>query len=222
VTIVYKGEVSHRDSTGKGGTIGPGDVQWMTAGAGILHQEFHSEQFTATGGEFEAVQLWVNLPSKDKMATPGYQSIVSAQIPNVALPNDAGSVRIIAGEYDGNKGPARSFTPMNVWDVRLRQGGVAQLDQPDGWNTAVVVLHGTVLVNDDKVVREAQMVVLDREGTGVSIEANNDAGVLVLSGEPIEEPIVGYGPFVMNTHEEIEQAMLDFQSGRFGEIAATA
>lgn len=220
VTIVYKGEVAHRDSTGRGGVIGPGDVQWMTAASGILHEEFHSEAFTASGGELEMVQLWVNLPAKDKMAQPGYQAIVDRDIPQVALPGNAGDVRIIAGNYDGHTGPARTFTPMNVWDLRLRQDRMAQFDLPDGWNTAVVVLHGAVLVNDDTVVREAQMVVLDREGTGVSIEANNDAVVLLLSGEPIDEPIVGYGPFVMNSREEIEQAMRDFQSGRFGEITA--
>lgn len=222
VTIVYKGEVSHRDSTGRGGTIGPGDVQWMTAGAGILHEEFHSEDFTNAGGALEMVQLWVNLPAKDKMTPPGYQAIVASDIPRIPLADDAGEVRVIAGAYDGHKGPAHTYTPMNVWDLRLRQGGIAQFDQPDGWNTAVVVLHGTVLVNGDAVLREAQMVVLDRDGTGVSIEANNDAVVLLLAGEPIDEPIVGYGPFVMNTHEEIEQAMRDMQSGRFGEIGASA
>ena len=220
VTIVYQGEVSHRDSTGQGGTIGPGDVQWMTAGAGILHEEFHSARFTSTGGPLEMVQLWVNLPARHKMTRPGYQAIVAQDIPQLALPDDAGSVRVIAGEYDGRKGPARTFTPMNVWDVRLKPGGVARLDQPDGWNTAVVVLHGTVMVNDDKIVREAQMVVLDREGTGLTIEANNEAVLLLLAGEPIDEPIVGYGPFVMNSREEIEQALRDFQSGHFGEIAA--
>ncbi|HLU76814.1 MAG TPA: pirin family protein [Burkholderiales bacterium] len=220
VTIVYKGEVSHRDSTGKGGTIGPGDVQWMTAGAGILHEEFHSERFTRTGGPMEMVQLWVNLPAEHKMTRPGYQAIVAQDIPQIALPDDAGEVRVIAGAYNDRKGPASTFTPMNVWDLRLRAGGIAQIDQPDGWNTAIVALHGTMLVNGEKILREAQMVVLDREGTGVGIEANNDAVALLLAGEPIDEPIVGYGPFVMNTHAEIEQAMRDFQSGRFGEIGA--
>ena len=222
VTIVYQGELEHRDSTGGGGLIGAGDVQWMTAGAGILHEEFHSEHFTNSGGALEMVQLWVNLPAKDKMTPPGYQAIVAADIPQVPLPDDAGEVRVIAGAYEGRKGPAHTYTPMNVWDLRLRQGGIAQLDQPDGWNTAVVVLHGTVLVNGDAILREAQMVVLDRDGSGVDIEAHNDAVVLLLAGEPIDDPIVGYGPFVMNTHEEIEQAMRDVQSGRFGEVNATA
>ncbi len=219
VTIVYKGEVSHRDSTGKGGTIGPGDVQWMTAGSGILHEEFHSEAFTGKGGALEMVQLWVNLPATDKMAAPGYQAILDREIPVVAIPNDAGSVRVIAGEYGQQKGPAHTFTPMHVWDMRMNQGGVAELEVPDGWNTALVVLRGTVLVNGDTVAREAQLVVLDKSGRHLTIEANNDAVLLLLSGEPIDEPIVGYGPFVMNSQAEITQAITDFNSGRFGQMA---
>ncbi len=219
VTIVYKGEVAHRDSTGQGGTIGPGDVQWMTAGAGILHEEFHSEAFTRGGGTLDMVQLWVNLPAKDKMAAPGYQAILDGDIPVVALPDGAGSVRVIAGEYAQKKGPARTFTPMHVWDMRLNQGGISELEVPDGWGTALVVLRGTVLVNGDTVAREAQMVVLDKAGRHLSIEANNDAVLLLLSGEPIDEPIVGYGPFVMNNEAEIAQAITDFNSGRFGQMA---
>jgi redox-sensitive bicupin YhaK (pirin superfamily) len=218
VTIVYKGEVAHRDSTGQGGTIGPGDVQWMTAGAGILHEEFHSPAFTESGGILEMVQLWVNLPAKDKMTAPGYQAILDHAIPRVALPDGAGIVRVIAGEYAGHTGPARTFTPMYVWDMRLTQGGISKLTLPEGWNAAAVVLHGTVLVNGDAVAREAQMVVLDRAGQSLSIEANNDAVVLLLSGEPIDEPIVGHGPFVMNNQQEISQGMADFNSGRFGQI----
>ncbi len=219
VTIVYKGEVAHRDSTGKGGVIGPGDVQWMTAGSGILHEEFHSPDFSAKGGDLEMVQLWVNLPAQHKMTAPGYQGIVSSDIPSVSLPNDAGSVRVIAGEFDGHKGPARTFTPMNVWDIRLAQGGFSALNVPEGWTAALVVLRGTVQVNGSALARESQMVVLDREGRDVSIEANSDAVVLLLAGEPIDEPIVGHGPFVMNTPQEIVQAFTDFQSGRFGQIA---
>ncbi|WP_447777638.1 pirin family protein [Variovorax boronicumulans] len=218
VTIVYKGEVSHRDSTGQGGTIGPGDVQWMTAGAGILHEEFHSEAFTRDGGELAMVQLWVNLPAKDKMATPGYQAIVDAQIPSVPLPEGAGSVRVIAGDYLGNKGPAHTFTPIDVWDLRLNQGAQVTLPVPEGHAAAVVVLRGTVQVNGETVVRDAQMVLLDRAGDAVTIDANNDAVVLLLSGEPIDEPIVGHGPFVMNTRDEIVQAMKDFGSGKFGQM----
>jgi redox-sensitive bicupin YhaK (pirin superfamily) len=218
VTIVYQGEVAHRDSTGQGGVIGPGDVQWMTAGAGIVHEEFHSEAFTRQGGELEMVQLWVNLPAKDKMAAPGYQAIVDAQIPRVALPRDAGSLRVIAGEFDGHKGPARTFTPMDVWDVRLRQGARVTLPLSEGRGVALVVLRGTVQVNGTEILRDAQLVLLDRSGDELTLEANGDATVLLLSGEPIDEPIVGHGPFVMNTAAEIDQAITDFNSGRFGRM----
>ena len=222
VTIVYQGEVEHRDSTGAGGRIGPGDVQWMTAAAGILHEEFHSPDFTRNGGTLEMVQLWVNLPAKDKMAQPGYQSILDKDIPSVALPEDAGSVRVIAGEFAGVRGPARTFTPIDAWDVRLRKDKAMRFDARAGHTLALIVLHGTVLVNDTQVVREAQMVLFDREAGSVSIEANSDATLLVLGGEPIEEPVVGYGPFVMNTQAEIAQAIADFNSGRFGRISATS
>lgn len=216
VTIVYQGEVAHSDSTGKGGTIGPGDVQWMTAGAGILHEEFHSSAFSHSGGQLEMVQLWVNLPAKDKMATPGYQAIVASDIPTVPLPGGAGSLRVIAGAFEGHAGPARTFTPMNVWDLRLEQGGLAELTLPEGWTTSLVVLHGSVQINGDAYVGAAQMAVLDRAGQRVSIEASSDTVALLLAGEPIDEPIVGHGPFVMNTQQEIVQAMTDFNSGRFG------
>jgi quercetin 2,3-dioxygenase len=218
VTIVYQGEVEHRDSTGGGGMIGPGEVQWMTAGGGLLHEEFHSRDFTQKGGTFEVVQLWVNLPARDKMIQPAYQAIGRDSIPEVTLADGAGRVRIIAGEYDGHKGPARTFSLMHVWDMRLRPDATASFDIPEGWTTAIVVLHGTVLVNGSEVVREAQFALLDRSGTSVSIEANNEATLLVLAGEPIEEPVVGYGPFVMNTREQIQQAMDDFNSGRFGSM----
>ena len=221
VTIVYKGEVAHQDSTGSGGMIGPGDVQWMTAASGILHEEFHSPAFTQTGGPFEMVQLWVNLPARDKMSEPHYQGIVDQQIPSVALPGGAGSVRVIAGDYDGHQGPAQTFTPINVWDVRLAQGKEAALKLPAGHTAAVVVLHGRLLVNGE-VVREAQMALLEREGDDLKLEANSDATLQVLSGEPIQEPIVGHGPFVMNTEAEIATAMADFNAGRFGRISQAA
>lgn len=220
VTIVYKGEVEHRDSTGKGGVIGPGDVQWMTAGAGILHEEFHSHAFTQTGGELEMVQLWVNLPAKDKMTAPGYQGILNADIPVVDLADDAGRLRVIAGSYNGSKGPASTFSPLDVWDVSLLPGKVATFTLPEGRTLGVVVLHGTVLVNDAQPVREAEMALLGREGREFTVEANNDAAFLVLSGEPLDEPVVGHGPFVMNTHTEIRQAIADFNSGRFGSMPA--
>ncbi|MFK2877309.1 pirin family protein [Rhodanobacter hydrolyticus] len=218
VTIVYEGEVEHRDSTGAGGKIGPGDVQWMTAASGILHEEFHSREFTRSGGTLEMVQLWVNLPAKNKLAAPGYQTLLDANIPSVALPDGAGQLRVIAGEYAGHHGPARTFTAMDVWDVRLKAGKSAAFSVPAGRTLALVVLKGAVLVNGSEVTREAQMVVLERDGSEVALEANSDTTLLLLDGEPIDEPIVGYGPFVMNTREEIGQAVTDFNSGRFGRM----
>ncbi len=220
VTIVYQGEVEHRDSTGGGGTIGPGDVQWMTAASGILHDEFHSRAFTHDGGTLEMVQLWVNLPAKDKSAAPGYQAISSKDIPSVALPGGAGSLRVIAGEYAGTRGPAKTFTPIDVWDLRLKAGKSAELRVTEGRTLALVVLRGTVLVNDTDIAREAQLVLFDRAGTDFNLEANNDVRVLVLSGEPIDEPVAAYGPFIMNTEAEIRQAIDDFNQGKFAKASA--
>ncbi|MFC5742320.1 pirin family protein [Dyella tabacisoli] len=219
VTIVYEGEVEHRDSTGGGGKIGPGDVQWMTAASGILHEEFHSRDFSRKGGTLEMVQLWVNLPAKDKMAPARYQTLMNKDIPAVDLPDGAGKVRVIAGDYQKHRGPALTFTPIDVWDIRLNQGHEARFEVPAGRTLALVVLRGTVQVNGSQIAREAQLVMLDREGSDVLVEANSDASLLLLSGEPIDEPIVGHGPFVMNTVEEINQAIVDFNSGRFGQIA---
>jgi hypothetical protein len=218
VTIVYKGEVEHKDSTGAGGKIGPGDVQWMTAASGILHEEFHSQDFTRAGGVLEMVQLWVNLPARDKMSPPRYQTLLEQDIPVVELAGAAGKVRVIAGDYAGHHGPALTFTPIDVWDIRLNSGGTSTFEVPAGRTLALIVLQGTVMVNAESIAREAQMVVLGRDGEKVSIEANTDATVLLLSGEPIAEPIAGYGPFVMNTQAEIRQAVDDFNSGRFGQI----
>lgn len=220
VTIVYQGELEHKDSTGAGGLIGPGDVQWMTAAGGILHEEFHSPAFSQSGGTIEMVQLWVNLPARDKMAEPGYQTLLDAQIPVVDLPEGAGRVRVIAGGFGGAKGPARTFTPMDVWDLRIRQGGIGRFEATEGHTLALVVLHGTALVNGSEV-REGQLVHLDRAARAVEIEATTDASVLWLSGEPIDEPVVGYGPFVMNSDAEIRQAVTDFQGGRFGRMQAS-
>jgi quercetin 2,3-dioxygenase len=223
VTIVYQGEVAHRDSAGGGGVIGPGDVQWMTAGGGILHEEFHSPAFTRSGGTVEMVQLWVNLPARDKMTAPGYQHLAAADIPVVALPDGAGSLRVIAGEHaaDGvvHRGPARTFTPVNVWDMRLAAGHATTLDVPEGHTTALVVLHGSVSANGQPV-REAQMALFHREGSALRIDADTDAVVLLLGGEPMDEPVVGYGPFVMNTAEEIRAAIDDFNNGRFERVVA--
>jgi redox-sensitive bicupin YhaK (pirin superfamily) len=218
VTIVYEGEVEHRDSTGTGGKIGPGDVQWMTAAGGILHEEFHSHDFTRTGGTFRMIQLWVNLPAKDKMSAPGYQTLLDADIPSVDLPGKAGRVRVIAGAFDGQRGPAHTFTPMNVWDLRLDRGRTSVLDLPEGHTAALVVVSGAVLVGGYEI-GEAQMALLEREVRNVAIETSADATILVLTGEPIDEPIVGHGPFVMNSETEIRQAVDDFNSGRFGQMA---
>jgi quercetin 2,3-dioxygenase len=222
VTIVYNGEVAHRDSTGAGGLIGPGDVQWMTAASGILHEEFHSPAFTRTGGAMEMVQLWVNLPARSKMQAPGYQNILNAQIPSVDLADGAGRVRVIAGRFEDHQGPARTHTPMDVWDLRLNAGKTVRLPLIPGHTAALVVLAGTVLVNGEAVAREAQLVQFQRDGDSLEIEANSEAKLLFLGGEPIEEPVVGHGPFVMNTREEIVQAFQDFQSGKFGRMAASA
>lgn len=218
VTIVYEGEVAHRDSTGAGGLIGPGDVQWMTAASGILHEEFHSEAFTRSGGMLEMVQLWVNLPARDKLGAPGYQTLLNQDIPSVDLPHGAGRVRVIAGAFGGHAGPARTFTPIDVWDMRLNAGATAELAATPGHTLALVVLRGTVLVNEHEVVREGQLLHFDRSGDQVRLEANSDATLLWLAGEPIDEPVAGYGPFVMNTQAEIAQALTDLRSGRFGRL----
>jgi redox-sensitive bicupin YhaK (pirin superfamily) len=220
VTIVYDGEVSHKDSTGQGGTIGPGDVQWMTAGSGILHQEFHSEDFAKRGGVLQMVQLWVNLPAKHKMTAPGYQPILSQSIPQIELSNSRGSIRVIAGEYEGHVGPAKTFTPMNVFDIRLKKGEELVLPIADGWNTSVVVLRGALEGGGDSgvVAKDAKMLMFSQEGEDIKIRALEDSVAFLLSGEPIDEPIVGHGPFVMNTRQEIDQAISDFNRGAFGSI----
>ena len=216
VTVVYDGQVEHKDSAGNGGIIGPGDVQWMTAGGGILHEEYHAPGFAETGGPFRMIQLWVNLPAKDKMAPGGYQGILSADIPVVDLPDGAGKGRVIAGELLGATGPARTFTPINMWDLRLNPDVELTLDLPEGHTAMLVVLTGHVTVGGGQAAGEAEMVLLSREGGEVALHADGEAMLLVLTGEPIDEPIVGQGPFVMNTEAEVRQAFEDFASGRFG------
>ncbi|MEP1593680.1 MAG: pirin family protein [Halieaceae bacterium] len=218
VTVVYSGELEHRDTSGAGGLIGEGDVQWMTAGGGIVHEEFHSQQFTEQGGLLDMVQLWVNLPASAKDTPAAYQTLLNKDIPRVSLEDDGGTLRVIAGEYLEHKGPANTFTPINVWDLRLEPGARVNLPIPEGHTTLVAVLNGLVQINDTDVLREAELANLDREGQEIVLESNNDARLLVLSGEPIDEPVVGYGPFVMNTEGEIKKAMLDFQSGKFGAL----
>ncbi|EDM49199.1 pirin family protein [Marinobacter algicola] len=218
VTVVYSGELEHRDTSGAGGLIGEGDVQWMTAGAGIVHEEFHSQKFTEQGGLLNMAQLWVNLPASAKDTPAAYQTLLNEDIPRVSLEDDGGTLRVIAGEYLEHKGPANTFTPINVWDLRLEPGARVNLPVPEGYTTLVAVLNGSVQINDTDVLREAELANLDREGQEIVLESNNDARLLVLSGEPIDEPVVGYGPFVMNTEGEIKKAMLDFQSGKFGAL----
>jgi hypothetical protein len=219
VTIVYQGEVAHRDSAGNSGVIGPGDVQWMTAASGILHDEFHSPDFTARGGALEMVQLWVNLPAAQKMTQPRYQGILSKNIPQVDLAGVAGSVRVIAGNFAGVAGPAAAVSPLNVWDAKLRAGHELTLSLPQGHCAAIAVLRGAIVANASRVARDAELVLLDRSGEDVRIAAAADTSMVVLSGALIAEPIVGYGPFVMNSRQEIESAMNDFRLGKFGRIA---
>jgi redox-sensitive bicupin YhaK (pirin superfamily) len=224
VTIVYQGEVAHRDSAGNSGVIGVGDVQWMTAASGILHDEFHSPAFTKSGGALEMVQLWVNLPAKHKMSAPRYQTILDRDIPRVALPQDAGMVRVIAGSliqgasFAEARGPASTFSPLNVWDLQLNAGGAVTLPIPAGHIAALAVLRGRVSVNESAPVGGVQLLLLGAAGDEISVRADQPSSVLVLSGIPIPEPIVGYGPFVMNSREEIAQAVRDFQSGKFGRM----
>jgi redox-sensitive bicupin YhaK (pirin superfamily) len=220
VTIVYDGEVEHRDSTGRGGIIGPGDVQWMTAGSGILHQEFHSDAFGRTGGPFRMVQLWVNLPAENKMVRPGYQAILNTDIPSVDLLGGAASVRVIAGSFGEVKGPAKTFTPINVWDVRVKSDLTVTLNVPNGHTLILAVLSGYVVVNTNNTAGTAEVLILGRAGDSVSISADAGTVMLVLTGEPIDEPIVGYGPFVMNSQDQIRQALTDLKSGQFGHIAS--
>ncbi len=219
VTIAYQGEVAHADSYGGGGTIGTGDVQWMTAGSGVMHEEFHSERFSREGGMFEMVQLWVNLPKAHKMTTPKYQAIKSADISVVQLGDNAGMARIIAGELSSTSGVASTFSPINMWDVVLNTGKAHTFAVPESHNLIILVLDGTVQINGEDIARRGELVTFERGGADVQIEANNDAKLLILTGEPLNEPVVGYGPFVMNSREEIIQAMRDVQSGKFGRIA---
>jgi quercetin 2,3-dioxygenase len=219
VTIAYQGSVSHRDSAGNSGTIYPGDVQWMTAASGVVHEEMHAQEFAEKGGTFEMVQLWVNLPKAVKMSAPRYQGITKEQIPTVTL-GTSGQARIIAGELDGVKGAATTFTAINVFDVRLKAGDTAKLSLPDGHNAAVVLLQGDVVLNGSQALQgAAKIATLSADGDSILLEPKADSMVLVLSGEPIGEPVASYGPFVMNTQEELVQAFADFKAGRMGQLS---
>ena len=220
VTIVYQGELEHRDSAGNGGRIGPGDVQWMTAAAGVVHEEFHSDRFTRSGGTMEMMQLWVNLPARDKMSPPRYQTLLERDIPAVALPDGAGRLRVIAGKFAGHRGPARTFTPMDVWDLRLAAGRTVSLAMPDGHTAALVPMHGGVTVNGDRAAAPSELVLFGRSGGEFTVGAVAETTILVLGGQPLGEPVVGYGPFVMSSEREIAQAIRDYQGGRFGQLPA--
>jgi len=211
VTLVLAGEVDHQDTAGNGGRIGPGEVQWMTAGSGLLHKEMHSPEFTRRGGKFHALQLWVNLPAKSKMSAPRYQTLVNDQIPVVD------GVRVLAGAYQGTKGPAQTFTPVNLFDVRLGAGQKLRLNLRDGYSAGLYVVEGRVLINGEKV-ETTELAVLDRKGDEIELDAITDAIVFVMNGAPIDEPVVGHGPFVMNTSREIQQAFADYHAGRLGTI----
>lgn len=218
VTVVYQGEVIHRDSAGHGGRVGPGDVQWMTAASGVVHEEKHGDELTRNGGVLEMVQLWVNLPKKDKMSAPRYQDLLEKNIPVVALEGDAGSARLIAGEWKDKKGPAKTFTPINLWDLSLKSGRRIELDLSEG-DTAMVLVRRGQIVSDGRTADEGEIAIFGRGGRKVLLEARGDAiSALLMSGRPIDEPVVGYGPFVMNTKDEIRLAAEDYNQGRMGHL----
>ncbi|AZJ35879.1 pirin family protein [Tenacibaculum singaporense] len=216
VTIAYKGRVEHGDSAGGGGIIGEGDVQWMTAASGVLHKEFHETEWSKTGGEFQMVQLWVNLPAKDKMSPPKYQAIANAEMARIPLANNGGEVEVIAGEYEGNKGPASTFSPVNMFNVKLKKGAKTQLTFPAHYTTSILPVEGSVKINEETDVFQDHFALFANDGDTFTIEALEDTVVLVLSGEPLNEPIAAHGPFVMNTKQELIEAFQDFNTGKFG------
>ena len=216
VTIAYKGKVEHNDSTGAGGIIEEGGVQWMTSGSGILHKEYHEKNFSKKGGEMQMVQLWVNLPTKDKMTTPKYQNLNNKDLSKVELENNAGSIDIIAGEYEDHKGPAASFSPLSLFNVKLKKGKGTSFSFNENHNTGLLIIKGSVTVNNSEKAPTNHFVLFKNKGKEFTLRADEDATILVLSGEPIDEPIASYGPFVMNTNEEIKQTIDDFNNGKFG------
>ncbi|REH48780.1 hypothetical protein C7448_10558 [Tenacibaculum gallaicum] len=216
VTIAYKGRVEHGDSAGGGGIIGEGDVQWMTAASGVLHKEFHETEWSKTGGEFQMVQLWVNLPAKDKMSPPKYQAIANAEMAKIPLTDGGGEIEVIAGEYKGNKGSASTFSPVNMFNVKLKKGVKTQLTFPEKYTTAILSVEGSVKVNESNNVLEDHFALFKNDGDTFTLEALEDAVILVLSGEPLNEPIAAHGPFVMNTKQELIEAFQDFNTGKFG------
>ena len=222
VSIAYQGAVDHEDSAGNRGSIGSGDVQWMTAGAGVLHKEIHGHDFARRGGPFEMLQLWVNLPASAKMSAPAYQTLLASDIPVVNLPDGGGSVRVIAGDFGSAHGPARTFTPINLLDVRVNAGARLRLNLHDGFSAAIYLLKGSIQLNSIESAQQHELVLFDHEGDEATIEAVDDSTLFVMNGQRIDEPVVGYGPFVMNTQQQIHQAVADFQAGRMGTVPALA
>ena len=216
VTIAYKGKVEHNDSTGAGGVIEEGGVQWMTSGKGILHKEYHEKNFSKKGGEMQMVQLWVNLPAKDKMTEPKYQNIENNDLAKVDLGNGVGTIDIIAGEFENNKGPASSFSPLSLFNVKLKKGKGTSLSFKESHNTGLLIIKGNVTINNSEKAPTNHFVLFNNKGSEFTIRADDNAEILILSGEPIDEPIASYGPFVMNTNDEIRQTIDDFNNGKFG------
>lgn len=218
VTIVYAGEIEHRDSSGGGGLIKTGDVQWMTAASGLVHNEFHGKEFSKSGGEFEMIQLWVNLPAKFKMEKPRYQSLMNKLIPKIELLDNAGYVRIIAGEFNEIKGPASTFSPLNLWDIHLKKTTELILNVPRGHSSFLFILKGKIQTFENKIIDQNEIAIFENNGSQIILNAKEETTLLFMSGEPLQEPIFGHGPFVMNTKEEILQAFNDYQSGKMGRL----
>ena len=217
VTIAYRGKIAHHDSFGNSGVIGEGDVQWMTAASGLLHKEYHEEEFSKKGGPFQMIQLWVNLPAKDKMSKPKYQGITNDQLGKYPLPNDGGEIEVIAGEYNGIKGAAFTFTPIEMYNAKINKGSTVAFHLPENFNTGILVVEGSVKANGQFAPAD-NFILFKNEGETITIEATEDSILFILSGEPINEPIAAYGPFLMNTHEELEEALEDFNKGKFGHL----
>lgn len=218
VTIAYHGRVEHGDSSGGGGVIGEGEVQWMTAGKGVLHKEFHETEWSKTGGLFQMIQLWVNLPAKDKTISPKYQSVSKETMQHTVLPDDLGTVEVIAGNYNNVVGVASTFTPIEMYNLKGQKGAQASFKIPASYNTFLLVVEGNVLLNGTDEVKENHLALLQNQGEEFTVDIQQDAVVFIAGGEPINEPIVHYGPFVMNTMQEIEEAIQDFQNGKFGNL----
>ena len=218
VTIAYEGAIAHRDSAGNGGVIGPGEVQWMTAGGGVLHNEFHEQEFSRAGGVLHMIQIWVNLPRAHKLAAPKYQALTEETIKAVALPDGRGAVRVISGAFEDTRGPAETFSPAHMLDLRLKPGAHVRLPTPKDYNTALLVLAGEVTANGSKTVSAGEFILFKDDGDEVIVDSLGESTVMFLSGAPIDEPLVHYGPFVMNSVDEINQAIVDFNSGKFGDL----